>query len=190
MNRFIWFYKANIKKPSTRSSRAFQFHPGFFSFWQISKWESYVVEVREGGPSLRWKSSKLHLCNSTFLGKTYFLLQALTYIDIEIEESCPHLCQFWLFDTSWQFLLGPAAVLDISTPIAIKVCTKEMFQQSLYGSKEEIDDQLRCFLVLGSATGKGESLGCMHLVGNPFKAHISHQMVNRRVCASPWSRWC
>ena len=72
MNRFIWFYKAIIKKPSTRSSIAFQFHPGFFSFWQISKWESYVVKVREGGPSLRWKSSKLHLCNSTFLGKRTF----------------------------------------------------------------------------------------------------------------------
>ena len=92
------------------------------------------------------------------------------------------------FDTSSQFLLGLAAVSDISTPIAIKVCTKEMFQQLLYGSKEEIDDQLWCFLVLGGATGKGESLGCMHLVGNPFKAHISHQMVNGQVCDSPRSR--
>ena len=127
--------------------------------------------------------------------KTYFLLQVLTYIDISNwhwnqRKSSALMSILVEFDTSSQFLLGLAAVLDISTPIAIKVCTKEMFLQLLYGSKEEIDDQLRCFLVLGSATGKGESLGCMHLVGNPFKAHISHQMVNGRVCASPWSRWC
>ena len=90
MNRFIWFYKANTKKTSPRSSRAFQFHPGFFSFWQISKWESYVVEVREGGPSSRWKSSKLHLCNSTFLGKRTFSSRFFHIFTFQIDISNWH----------------------------------------------------------------------------------------------------
>ena len=44
------------------------------------------MEVREGGPSLRWKSSKLHLCNSTFLGKCTFSSRFLHILTLKSKK--------------------------------------------------------------------------------------------------------
>ena len=154
----------------------------------------------EGGwAQLKMEVIKAPSVQFNLFRKTYFLLQVLSYIHIsnwhfELTLKSKKVVRI---DVNFVFLTPLdnffSALLQFRTfqlqslsKFAQKKCSNNC---SIYGSKEEIDDQLWCFLVLGSATGKGESLGCMHLVGNPFKAHISHQMVNGRVCASPWSRW-
>ena len=96
----------------------------------------------EGGwAQLKMEVIKAPSVQFNLFRKTYFLLQVLSYI--HISNWCFELTlkskkvvridvNFVFFDTSWQFLLGLAAVSDISTPIAIKGGTKEMFQQLFY----------------------------------------------------------